>query len=92
MKQSTKKSTSGKSAGEHFEEIFTQFGSAIAEVFNDPTLKKQVKSLGKTTAASAKTLGKRFQDKDVQQRFKKARVAAKQFGKSLADVWSEKKK
>jgi len=90
MKPITKKSASSKSAGDHFEKIFTEFGSAIAEVFNDPKLKKQVKSLGKNTAGSAKTLGKRFQDKDVQARFRNAGQAAKQFGKSLAEFWNKK--
>ena len=85
------KKKSRRKPARNFQKIFTEFGSAISEVFNDPKLKKEAKELGRSMAVSAKILGKRFKDKEVQAKFKKAGHAAKSFGKDVADYFDEKK-
>ncbi|HLD21763.1 MAG TPA: hypothetical protein VJB65_02585 [Patescibacteria group bacterium] len=77
---------------QNFADIFKEFGAALAEVFDDPKLKQKAKELGQSAVVSAKTLGKRFQDKEVQKRFKNAGKAAERFGKDIVRFVKEKKK
>ncbi len=89
-KKTTKKTTNNKktensnSSANDFAKIFTEFGSAMAKVFDDPKLKKKAKELGQATVVSAKTLGQRFEDKQVQKKFRDVGKAAKKFGGNVA--------
>ncbi|MFH1509463.1 MAG: hypothetical protein ABIE68_04830 [bacterium] len=74
-----------KTTGNDFKAMFAEFGSAIAEIFDDPKLKEKAKALGKATEASAKAFAKRFQDEDVQNKFNKAGKSAKKVGRKVAE-------
>ncbi len=64
--------------------MFTAFGQAISEVFNDPELKAKAREFGDAAAESAQALGRRFKDEEVRDRFRQAGEAAEQFGHSVA--------
>jgi uncharacterized protein YaaN involved in tellurite resistance len=74
-----------KSAADNLGEMFSEFGKAIGEIFNDPELKKKAKEFGKSAAASAKTFGKRFEDKEVKKKFGNVGKAAQKFGKNVSE-------
>jgi len=74
-----------KKALENFSDMFIQFGSAIAEIFSDPDLKKKARDFGKAAADSAKYFGSRLQDEEVKEKFKKAAGAAYEFGKQMEE-------
>ena len=76
---------STRSAGESLGEMFTAFGQAISEIFNDPELKAKAKEFGDAAAQSATTLGRRFEDEDVKDKFRQAGTAAEDFGKTVSE-------
>ena len=80
---------SKKSPSETFTEMMKNFGSAMAEIFNDPKLKEKAKEFGESASASAETLAKRFKDEDVKKKFKDAGQAAQDFGKSVGDYFKD---
>lgn len=63
---SQERDSTKKSAAESFGDMLTAFGQAISEIFNDPELKEKAKDFGNAAAESAKALGKRFKDQEVQ--------------------------
>ncbi|MDD2252332.1 MAG: hypothetical protein WCS74_03095 [Dehalococcoidales bacterium] len=72
-----------KKLSESFSRIFTSFGEALSEIFNDPELKARAKEFGSSAAASASTFASRFKDKEVREKFAQAAFAAKEFGLGL---------
>ena len=76
---------SERSAGESLGQMFTAFGQAISEIFNDPELKAKAKEFGDAAAESATTLGRRFEDDDVKEKFRQAGAAAEDFGRAVSD-------
>ena len=78
---------SGKSPSEKFVEMMKNFGSAVAEIFNDPELKEKAKDFGDSAAESAKTFASRFKDEDVKNKFKQLGSSARQFGESVSDYF-----
>ncbi len=81
--------TSGQKAADNFSAMFKKFGEAMSEILNDPELKEKAKELGDSAAASAKTLGKRFQDEEVKKKFREVGQAAEEFGKSVSEYFGE---
>jgi len=77
-------------ASENFGKMFEEFGSAVAEIFNDPQLKKEAKKFAKSAKASAVVLGKRLKDEEVRGRFRNVGMAAKDFGKNVSDYFKDK--
>lgn len=82
-----KKQQSAPRAGESLAQMFTAFGQAFAEVFNDPELKAKAKELGDAATASATRLGGRFKDDDVKAKFRMAGEAAEEFGKAVSEYF-----
>jgi hypothetical protein len=80
-----------KSPGESFADMFKEFGSAMAEIFNDPKLKEKAKEFGESASASAKVFASRFKDEDVKNKFKDVGKAAKNFGEGVADYFKDDK-
>lgn len=76
---------SGRSAGESLGQMFTAFGQAISEIFNDPELKAKAKEFADAATESAATLGHRFEDEEVKEKFRQAGAAAEDFGKAVSD-------
>lgn len=83
---------SKKSPAESFAEMMREFGSSIAEIFNDPDLKEKAKDFGESAAASAKSFAARFKDDEVKNKFKDFGNAAKVFGESVVSYFREDKK
>jgi ribosomal-protein-alanine N-acetyltransferase len=69
---------------ENFELIFTSFGQALSEIFNDPELKAKARQFGSSAAESASTFADRFKDDEVRAKFKQMAQAAKDFGSGMA--------
>ncbi len=67
-----------------FERIFTSFGQALSEIFNDPQLKDRARQFGSSAAESASIFASRFKDEEVQAKFKQMAEAAKDFGNGMA--------
>lgn len=88
--KSEDKSTN-KSHLDNFTEIFTTFGAAMSEIFNDPELKKKAGEFTDTAKDSAKTLADRLKDEDVKNKFRDVGKAAEEFGKSISDIFESKK-
>jgi len=82
---------SRKSPGESFADMFKEFGSAMAEIFNDPKLKEKAREFGESASASAKVFASRFKDEDVKNKFKDVGKAAKNFGEGVADYFKDDK-
>jgi len=80
-----------KSPGESFADMFKEFGSAMAEIFNDPELKEKAKEFGESASVSAKVFTSRFKDEDVKKKFKDVGKAAKNFGEGVADYFKDDK-
>jgi hypothetical protein len=76
-----------KSAAENFGKMFREFGSAIAEIFNDPDLKAKSKEFAESASESAKVFAQRFKDEEVQGKFKEVGKAAQDFGKNISDYF-----
>ena len=76
---------SKKSPSETFTEMMKNFGSAMAEIFNDPKLKEKAKEFGESASDSAKAFAGRFKDEEVKDKFKDLGKAAKAFKKGLKD-------
>ncbi|MDD4635133.1 MAG: hypothetical protein PHS35_00750 [Dehalococcoidales bacterium] len=74
-----------KNLYESFGRIFTTFGEALSEFFNDPELKAKAKELGSDVAASANILADRFKDKEVKDKFAQIALAVKEFGSDLVN-------
>lgn len=72
-----------------FAAIFKEFGSAVAEVFNDPALKEKAKDFANTAADSVKVFGGRLKDEEVREKFKRAGRAAIKFGKQMEEKGAE---
>jgi len=87
----TKNNKGKKSASEAFTEMIKEFGSAVAEIFNDPDLKEKAKEFGESAAASAKAFTARFKDEEVRSKFNDLGKAAKNFGESMADYFKDDK-
>jgi len=81
-----------KGPAESFSDMMKEFGSSIAEIFNDPELKNKAKDFGDSAAASAKAFAARFKDEDVKNKFKSVGYAAKNFGDSMAGYFKDDKK
>ncbi len=80
-----------KTAAESFGEIFKAFGDAISEIFDDPELKEKAKDFVDSAAGSAKTIGNRFKDEEVRDKFRGVGKAAQDFGEAVADCFTTKK-
>jgi hypothetical protein len=74
---------------DNFAEMIKDFGSAVAEIFNDPALKEKAKEFGQSAADSTKTFASRFKDEDVKKKFKDLGTTAKKFGDSVAAYFKE---
>jgi hypothetical protein len=80
-----------KSAAENFGDMLKEFGSAVAEIFNDPELKNKAKEFGESAKESAKTFASRFKDDEVKGKFKDVGKAAYNFGESVSDYFKQDK-
>lgn len=80
-----------KSPSESFAEMIREFGSAIAEIFNDPQLKEKAKDFGESATASAKAFAERFKDEEVKGKFSDLGKAAKNFGESVSEYFKDNK-
>ncbi len=74
--------------GRSLRQVFTTFGEAISEIFNDPELKAKATEFGDAATESALCFGRRFKDDDVRERFRQAGRAAEEFGRSVADYFN----
>lgn len=83
---------SKKSPAESFADMVKEFGSSIAEIFNDPNLSKKAREFGQSAVSSAKAFTDRFKDEEVKNKFKEFANAAKVFGESVVDYFKEEKK
>jgi hypothetical protein len=77
---------------ESFTALFTTFGKAVGDIFNDPELKKKAKEFAESASASANSLVDRLKEDDVKEKFRDVGKAAEQFGKSVADCFKNEKK
>ena len=80
-----------KQAVDNFVEIFSSFGQAVGEIFNDPALKEKTREFTESASTSAKTLASRFRDEEVKAKFRDVGKAAQVFGKSLVDSFKDEK-
>jgi len=87
-----KKDQADRSASDSLEQMFTAFGQAIGEIFNDPELKAKAKELGDAASVSIDALGSRFKDEEVRDKFRQAGDAAESFGRSVSDYFKSKPK
>ena len=78
-----------RSPSENFADMVKEFGSAMAEIFNDPKLKEKAKELGESAAASARAFAGRFKDEDVKNKFKNLGKTAKNFGDSVSEYFKD---
>lgn len=85
-----KKEQADRSATDSLEQMFTAFGQAIGEIFNDPDLKAKAKELGDAASVSMDSLGRRFKDEEVREKFRQAGDAAEDFGRSVSDYFKSK--
>jgi ribosomal-protein-alanine N-acetyltransferase len=83
--ENQKSQESERSAGESLGQMLTAFGQAISEIFNDPELKAKAKEFADAATESAATLGRRFEDDDVKEKFRQAGAAAEDFGRAFSD-------
>jgi len=81
-------SKKGKSPVESFSGMVKEFGEAVSKIFDDPELKDKAKEFAKSTEESAKAFGKRFKDEGVKEKFKDFGKAARDFGSSVSDYFS----
>ncbi|MHB1254175.1 MAG: hypothetical protein ACYCZ1_08400 [Candidatus Humimicrobiaceae bacterium] len=81
-----------KSAAENFGDMLKEFGSAVAEIFNDPELKNKAREFGESAKESAKTFASRFKDDEVKGKFKDVGNAAHNFGESVSDYFKQDKR
>jgi len=84
------KQQADRSAGDNLEQMFTAFGQAIGEIFNDPELKAKAKELGDAATVSMDALERRFKDEEVREKFRQAGDAAEAFGRSVSDYFKSK--
>ena len=84
------KEQADRSAADSLGQMFTAFGQAISEIFNDPELKAKAKELGDAASVSMETLGRRLKDEEVRDRFRQAGDAAEDFGRSVSDYFKSK--
>ena len=84
------KEQADRSAADSLGQMFTAFGQAISEIFNDPELKAKAKELGDAASVSMETLGHRLKDEEVRDRFRQAGDAAEDFGRSVSDYFKSK--
>ena len=80
-----------KSAAENFGDMLKEFGSAVAEIFNDPELKSKAREFGESAKESARTFASRFKDDEVKGKFKDVGNAAHNFGESVSDYFKSGK-
>jgi hypothetical protein len=80
-----------KSAAENFGDMLKEFGSAVAEIFNDPELKSKAREFGESAKESAKTFASRFKDDEVKGKFRDVGNAAHNFGESVSDYFKADK-
>ena len=80
-----------QSAAENFGNMLKEFGSAVAEIFNDPELKNKAREFGESAKESAKTFASRFRDEEVKGKFKDVGSAAHDFGESVSDYFRGEK-
>jgi hypothetical protein len=85
-----KKEQADRSAHDNLVQMFTAFGQAFGEIFNDPELKAKAKELGDAAGVSMETLGRRFKDEEVREKFRQAGDAAEDFGRSVSDYFKSK--
>ena len=76
-------------AAKNFGEMFKELGDAMAEIFDDPRLKRDARNFGTSAIKSARTFAGRFKDKDVKVKFSKAGKAAHKFGKEMEKIAKE---
>lgn len=80
-----------KNPSETFSDMMKNFGSAMAEIFNDPKLKEKAKEFGESASDSARTFAGRFKDEEVKDKFKDLGKAARTFGESVSDYFMDEK-
>ncbi len=80
-----------KSPSETFSDMMKNFGSAMAEIFNDPKLKEKAKEFGESASDSARAFAGRFKDEEVKDKFKDLGKAARTFGESVSDYFMDEK-
>ena len=80
-----------KSAAENFGDMLKEFGSAVAEIFNDPELKNKAREFGESAKESAKIFAARFKDDEVKGKFNDVGNAAHNFGESVSDYFKGSK-
>jgi ribosomal-protein-alanine N-acetyltransferase len=74
-----------KVAGERFTELIKKFGDSVAEVFDDPDVRKKAREFSETIIDStAKVVNSRIKDDEVRTKFHDVGKAAQALGKSLA--------
>lgn len=83
-------STDSTKVVDSFGEIFTQFGDAVGQIFDDPKLKSEAQKFTKHAVASAKRFGTRFKDKEVKEKFNEVGKAASKFGKNVKEYVNKK--
>jgi uncharacterized protein len=83
------KNSGKKQTADSFAEIFSVFGQAVSEVFDDPQLKNKAKEFADTAADSAKILANKFKEEEVKAKFRDVGRAAEEFGKNLADYFKQ---
>jgi len=78
-----------KDTVDSFSDMFSAFGEAMSELFDDPELKRNARQFADGAISSAKTFARRFGDEDVRARFRNLGKAAEEFGKSVADEFRD---
>lgn len=90
MKEDLK--ANSRKAAESFGEMLAAFGSAVSEIFNDPSLKEKAKEFGRSVSNSAGAVTDRFKDEEVKVKFKEVGDAAQSFGKNVSNIFKDDKK
>ncbi|AHB13649.1 MULTISPECIES: GNAT family N-acetyltransferase [Dehalococcoides] len=81
-----------RKAAESFGDMLAAFGSAVSEIFNDPSLKEKAKEFGKSVSSSAEAVTNRFKDEEIKVKFKEVGDAAQIFGKNVSNIFKDDKK
>ncbi len=82
----TKSKNSREEAAEKFGQVVKSFGDAVAEIFNDPELRKKAKEFSQSVVeAAAKVVDSRIEDAAVKAKFRDVGKAAQSLGKTITD-------
>ena len=87
MAAKTKKSRYNREeAAEKLGQVVKSFGEAVAEVFNDPELRKKAKEFSQSIVeAAAKVVDSRVEDAAVKAKFRDVGKAAQSLGKTITE-------